>query len=187
MASKAQGAEKDEFDVKGLNQDPEKIKMLMKRDPKFIERLITQLDKNMHKMMLQKKAKLDEIAQAEKEIETINSQIKSHITPNLERLEGSIKSKRELRDQVKQQCDAEFAKVKDLEAEARALIQKSRHTAGKLYRATATQRMEEARGFSSSTPTTTLLKGGAATATLGATGAAGRSTMSTTAAAKPST
>ncbi|KAG2425834.1 hypothetical protein HXX76_013459 [Chlamydomonas incerta] len=160
--------------------------MLMKRDPKFIERLITQLDKNMHKMMLQKKAKVDEIAEAEKEIETINSQIKSHITPNLERLEVSIKSKRELRDQVKQQCDAEFAKVKNLEAEARALIQKSRHTAGKLYRATATQRMEEARGFSSSVPTTTLLRGGGgSTGTLGATGAAGRNTVPTTAAAKP--
>jgi hypothetical protein len=54
--------------------------------------------------------------------------------------------------------------VRNLEAEARALIQRSRHTAGKLMRNTASQRLEEARGFSSTTPTTTLLKSGSGAA-----------------------
>lgn len=49
-----------------------------------------------------------------------------------DRLEGSIKSKTALRDHLTAQIDSEFGKVRDLEAEARALIQRSRHTAGKL-------------------------------------------------------
>lgn len=148
-----------ELDPGSLTKDPEKIKILMRRDPKFITRLISDLDKNMHAMMLEKHKRMQHMVDAQKEIEQINEQIKMHIKPNLDRLEGSIKSKTALRDHLTAQIDSEFGKVRDLEAEARALIQRSRHTAGKLMRSTANQRLEEARGFSSSTPTTAILRG----------------------------
>ncbi|KAG2493954.1 hypothetical protein HYH03_007884 [Edaphochlamys debaryana] len=156
MSKPAPGAE-PELDPAKLAADPEKIKILMRRDPKFITRLISELDKSMHKVLREKAKRKQEIEDAEKEIEKIDEEIKTHITPNVARLESAIASKSALREHLKQQCDSEFNKVKNLEAEARALIQKSRHTAGKLMRNTAQQRLEEARGFNTSQPTTALL------------------------------
>ncbi|KXZ41431.1 hypothetical protein GPECTOR_472g397 [Gonium pectorale] len=137
MADAGKGAStsgQDE-DVSQLVKDPEKIKVLMRRDPRFIKRMIT------------------------KEIEQINETIRTHITPNLERLNTSIASKSELREHLTKQIDTEMGNVRNLEAEARALISKTRHTAGTLVRKTAVQRVEEARGFSVTTPTITILKG----------------------------
>ncbi|GLC44716.1 hypothetical protein PLESTF_001766500 [Pleodorina starrii] len=152
-----------DIDVVQLSKDPEKIKILMKRDPKFITRLITQLDKSMHALILEKMRRREAIAAAEKEIEQINETIRTHVKPNLERLDSSIVTKRELRDNLAKEIDASLGNVRNLEAEARALIQKTRHTAGRLMRNTATQRLEESRGFSASAPTTTILKAASAT------------------------
>lgn len=64
-------------------QSPDKMKQLMNSDPKFIGRLINGLDANMGKMLLQKKARLDEIAADQAEIDRIDAMIKSHVTPNM--------------------------------------------------------------------------------------------------------
>ncbi|GIL67230.1 hypothetical protein Vafri_20666 [Volvox africanus] len=150
-----------DLDVAQLTKDPEKIKILMRRDPRFITRLISQLDKSMHTLLLEKMRRQEEVAAAEKEITQINETIKTHIAPNLERLNKAITTKTELREGLAKQIDASMGNVRNLEQEARALIQKTRHTAGQLMRNTATQRLEEARGFSASAPTTAILKAAA--------------------------
>lgn len=166
--SRPAGAKADgDIDVQSLSQ--ERIKQLMKADPKFIQRIIGQLDKSMHNMVMQKQKRLEENAAAQQEIDQINESIRTHIQPSLDRLDTSIRSKTDLRAHLTQQIEVEFTNVKNLEAGARALIQRSRHTAGKLMRTTASQRLEEQRGFSSTMPTTQLVKAGA-----GAGGGTGR-------------
>ncbi|GLC55314.1 hypothetical protein PLESTB_000971500 [Pleodorina starrii] len=103
-----------DIDVVQLSKDPEKIKILMKRDPKFITRLITQLDKSMHALILEKMRRREAIAAAEKEIEQINETIRTHVKPNLERLDSSIVTKRELRDNLAKEIDASLGNVSEL-------------------------------------------------------------------------
>ncbi len=64
-------------------KSPDKMKQLMNSDPKFIGRLINGLDANMGKMLLQKRARMDDIAADQAEIERIDALIKSHVTPNM--------------------------------------------------------------------------------------------------------
>mmetsp|Transcript_6741 Transcript_6741/g.14877 ORF Transcript_6741/g.14877 Transcript_6741/m.14877 type:complete len:202 (-) Transcript_6741:482-1087(-) len=160
-STSARPAEESTIDVSKLSHD--KIKQLMRGDPKFIERLISQLDKQMHNMMLQKVQRQEQIAADLKEIEKLDQIINSHVKPNLDRLNESISAKTELRSSVAKQLDDQTNNLKAMEREAAALIQSARTRTTKLMRATASQRLEEARGFSATVPTSTLVRGALST------------------------
>ncbi|GFH29481.1 uncharacterized protein HaLaN_28144 [Haematococcus lacustris] len=118
------GRSQSETDV-GMSQA--RIKQLMKGDPKFIARLIEQLDKQMHGLMLERQKRQAQLDADLKEMAQLDHTIATNIAPNLE--------------------------------EAASLLQATRSMTSKLRRNTASQRLEEARGFSTSRPTTSLLRG----------------------------
>jgi hypothetical protein len=76
-------ANEGDVDVAELLSKTDKIKVLMRRDPRFIGRLITQLDKHMHAMMFEKHQRLEQIRADEEALAKIDATIASHITPNL--------------------------------------------------------------------------------------------------------
>ena len=55
----------------------------MKSDPRFIARLIAQLDSQMHGMQDEKKRRQEAIAQDSEEIQRIDKEIATHIQPRL--------------------------------------------------------------------------------------------------------
>lgn len=145
-----------DIDVANLSED--KIKTLMRRDPKFISRLISQLDKQMHGMLESKQRRVEQMNQDQEEVDKINQIIASHVQPKLNTLNEDIKHKTALREHLQKQLDIEMANFRNLEREAANLIQKARITGGKLMRNTASQRLQEARGFNATQPTTALLR-----------------------------
>ncbi|GAX82012.1 hypothetical protein CEUSTIGMA_g9440.t1 [Chlamydomonas eustigma] len=151
-------AEEEDIDVQALSQ--EKIKAMMKRDPNFIKRLITQLDKQMANMMTQKKLKQDQMLADQAEIDKIDGMIKSHVQPNLEKLNESIKSKTDLRNHAAKELANQTENLKKMERDAAALISSIRTKSTKLNRTMASQHLEATRGFSSSVSTSTLIKHG---------------------------
>eukprot|EP00879_Flechtneria_rotunda_P016473 GHRR01017238.1.p1 GENE.GHRR01017238.1~~GHRR01017238.1.p1 ORF type:complete len:140 (+),score=42.94 GHRR01017238.1:182-601(+) len=122
----------EEVDVKGLQGKQEKIKELMRRDPKFIARLIAQLDKQMHKLMLEKHKRTEEVKADQAAVAKIDETIKTHIEPCLKRLEQDIEYKHQLKNQVSKQLESDMDKFKNMEREVAALISKTRHTNSKL-------------------------------------------------------
>eukprot|EP00879_Flechtneria_rotunda_P031222 GHRR01034087.1.p1 GENE.GHRR01034087.1~~GHRR01034087.1.p1 ORF type:complete len:172 (+),score=67.05 GHRR01034087.1:182-697(+) len=149
----------EEVDVKGLQGKQEKIKELMRRDPKFIARLIAQLDKQMHKLMLEKHKRTEEVKADQAAVAKIDETIKTHIEPCLKRLEQDIEYKHQLKNQVSKQLESDMDKFKNMEREVAALISKTRHTNSKLMGRTAQAALQEARGFTATVPTTELIKG----------------------------
>ena len=55
----------------------------MKSDPRFIARLIAQLDSQMHGMQDEKKRRQEAIAQDNEEMQRIDKEIATHIQPRL--------------------------------------------------------------------------------------------------------
>ncbi|WIA31003.1 hypothetical protein OEZ86_001044 [Tetradesmus obliquus] len=149
----------EELDIKALQGKQDKIKELMRRDPKFIARLISQLDKQMHKMMLEKHKRSEEIKADQAALDKIDTTISTHIQPCLTRLEQDIQYKQALREQVAGQLQGDMQRFKDMEREAAALISKARHANSKLMGKTAQAALQEARGFTATVPTTELIKG----------------------------
>ncbi|GFH30280.1 uncharacterized protein HaLaN_29101 [Haematococcus lacustris] len=74
------GRSQSETDV-GMSQ--ERIKQLMKGDPKFIARLIEQLDKQMHGLMLQRQKRQAQLDADLKEMAQLDHTIATNIAPNL--------------------------------------------------------------------------------------------------------
>ena len=104
----------------------------MQSDPNFIKRLIGQLDKQMGGMVESKKKRLEQIEKDQAEIDQIDSMIKSHIQPNLDKLNESIKYKTELRDNLKKELELQTENLKKMERDAAALISSIRTKATKL-------------------------------------------------------
>ncbi|GBF92174.1 hypothetical protein Rsub_05256 [Raphidocelis subcapitata] len=165
MASKpaatagAGSPDEGEVDVAGLLNQRDKIKTLMRRDPRFIGRLITQLDKHMHKMMAEKHERLEQIRADEEALATLDATVASHITPNLERLEVTIAEKTAQRAAIEAALAQQLSNCRDLGKEVSALVSRARHTSSKLRSKTASDRLQEARGFTSTVPTTQLIRG----------------------------
>lgn len=151
-------AEEPALDVTSLHQD--KIKELMGRDPRFITRLITELDKSMHSMMLDKEKRKQAIKADQEAMQKIDDTVAAHIKPNLDKLTAGLAAKKQLRDEVQQQLNSSLNNFKDMEREAAALVQMAKHATGKIMRTTASQRLQEARGYTATVPTTTLIKSG---------------------------
>lgn len=147
--------DEEEIDLANI----ERIRTLMQNDPKFITRLITQLDNQMKSIADQKQKRLDQIAADEEEIRQIDNAIERHIKPNLDRLSEGIRSKDLVRDEAAKGLAEQTKNLRDLERDAAALILAARTKSTKLHRKTAADRLTEARGFNCSTPTTTILRG----------------------------
>eukprot|EP00878_Enallax_costatus_P033225 GHUV01036626.1.p1 GENE.GHUV01036626.1~~GHUV01036626.1.p1 ORF type:complete len:161 (+),score=62.02 GHUV01036626.1:313-795(+) len=148
----------EEVDIRELQGKQDKIRELMRRDPKFIARLISQLDKQMHKMMHEKHKRMEEIKADTAALQKIDDTIGTHIMPCLTRLEQDIAEKQQLREQVAQQLESDMDRFKRMEREAAALISKTRHINSKLQAKTAQAALQEARGYTSTVPTTELIR-----------------------------
>ncbi|KAG1680393.1 hypothetical protein FOA52_015484 [Chlamydomonas sp. UWO 241] len=148
-----------EIDVGTLSED--KIKALMATDPRFISRLITQLDSNMGKMVERKRKKLEEMAAWQAEMDKLDHMISSHVQPNINRLTTQVAEKIALRDASAVKLGEQKTNLVKMERDAAALISSIKGKTSKLMKNTASQRLEELRGFSTNVPTTTLVRGGA--------------------------
>ena len=104
----------------------------LQSDPNFIKRLIGQLDKQMSGMVGEKKKKLEQIEKDQAEMDQIDAMIKSHIQPNVDQLNQSIKYKTELRDNLKKELELQTNNLKKMERDAAALISSIRTKATKL-------------------------------------------------------
>ena len=62
---------------------PVDVQALMKSDPRFIARLIAQLDSQMHGMQDEKKRRQEAVAQDNEELQRIDKEIATHIQPRL--------------------------------------------------------------------------------------------------------
>jgi bifunctional N-acetylglucosamine-1-phosphate-uridyltransferase/glucosamine-1-phosphate-acetyltransferase GlmU-like protein len=128
-----------------------KTKAMMKQDPRFIGRLIGGLDGSMKKMAEEKRKRQEEIDADQKEIDQINSMIASHVAPNMQRLEDNIRQRTALKEElIKNQADQK-AQLVSMSTDANKLVRNMMATASKLTRKTASQKLEEARGFSMTT------------------------------------
>ncbi|KAI8463628.1 MAG: flagellar associated protein [Monoraphidium minutum] len=165
-------AEEGDVDVAELLNKTEKIKILMRRDPRFIGRLIAQLDKHMHEKLYEKHQRLEAIKADEEALSRLDATIASHITPNLARVEEDISRKTALKAAIEAALVQQMGSCRDLEKACAALVSRARHTSGKLMSKTASDRLQEARGFSATVPTTQLIRGAKAKAPLPARGPA---------------
>lgn len=73
----------EEIDVAGLAGHEEKIKMLMRRDPRFIGRLIEQLDRQMHARLAEKLRRQQERRADQAAIDRIDETIRNNVQPCL--------------------------------------------------------------------------------------------------------
>ena len=65
------------------NAKPVDVQTLMKSDPRFIARLIQQLDSQMHNMQDDKKRRQQAVKEDTEEMQRIDQEIKMHIQPGL--------------------------------------------------------------------------------------------------------
>jgi len=79
-----------------------------------------------------KKKRLDQIDADQAELDQIDSMIKSHIMPNVEKLDENILKKTELRDHVAKQLAEQTESLKKMERDAATLISSIRTKATKL-------------------------------------------------------
>ncbi|GMH39626.1 hypothetical protein BSKO_07524 [Bryopsis sp. KO-2023] len=149
-------AEENELDVGDM--DDNKLSELMKRDPKFITRLISDLDKSMHKMLGEREMRRQRIERNLAEINRINGEVDAHIMPNLSRLREDVKSKKELSEHLKKEIGKQGLTFTNLERNAAALLRKATHSSRGITRTVASNSLQETRGFRCDIPTTTLIK-----------------------------
>lgn len=128
-----------------------KTKAMMKQDPRFIGRLIGGLDGSMKKMADDKRKKQEQIDADQKEIDQINAMIASHIAPNMKKLEENIKQRTALKEQLLKSQAEQKAQLVAMSTDANSLVRNIMSTTSKLTRKTASQKLEEARGFSMTT------------------------------------
>lgn len=76
--SKEAGPSAASSDVK-----PVDVQALMKSDPRFIARLIQQLDSQMHSMQDEKKRRQQAINEDAEEMQRIDQEIRTHIQPGI--------------------------------------------------------------------------------------------------------
>ena len=65
------------------NAKPVDVQTLMKSDPRFIARLIQQLDSQMHNMQDEKKRRQQAVKEDTEELQRIDHEIKLHIQPGI--------------------------------------------------------------------------------------------------------
>lgn len=65
------------------NAKPVDVQTLMKSDPRFIARLIQQLDSQMHNMQDDKKRRQQAVTEDTEEMQRIDQEIKMHIQPGI--------------------------------------------------------------------------------------------------------
>lgn len=65
------------------NAKPVDVQTLMKSDPRFIARLIQQLDSQMHDMQDEKKRRQQAMKEDTEEMQRIDQEIKTHIQPGI--------------------------------------------------------------------------------------------------------
>ena len=124
-----------------------KTKAMMKQDPRFIGRLIGGLDGSMKKMADEKKRRQEQIDADQKEIDQINAMIASHVTPNMQKIEQNIQTRTALKEHlIKSQADQK-AKLTTMSTDANTLVKNIMSKTSKLTRETASQKLEEARGY----------------------------------------
>ena len=130
-----------------------KTKAMMKQDPKFIGRLIGGLDGAAQKMAEEKRKRNEQIAADQKELDQINAMIASHVSPNMRKLEENIRQRTELRDQLIKSQAEQKASLVSMSTDANSLVRNIMSKTSKLMRDTASQKLEEQRGFSMTTRT----------------------------------
>ena len=128
-----------------------KTKAMMKQDPKFIGRLIGGLDSSMQKMAEEKRKRIEQIEADQKELDQINAMIASHVSPNMRKLEENIKQRTALRDQLIKSQAEQKASLVSMSTDANSIVRNIMSKTSKLMRNTASQRLEEQRGFSMKT------------------------------------
>mmetsp|Transcript_10259 Transcript_10259/g.18948 ORF Transcript_10259/g.18948 Transcript_10259/m.18948 type:complete len:171 (-) Transcript_10259:380-892(-) len=128
--------------------DKEKLKLLMKRDPKFIGRLIDELDRSMNGRMTEKKRREDQIQSDQREIARIDEAIRTHITHHMDRLEKDLTEKRALQERMSKELADMTHELAVVEREAASLTTRTKNLSQKLLRGVASQRLEDARGYS---------------------------------------
>ena len=79
-----------------------------------------------------KKKRFDQIEADQLELDQINAMIKTHIMPNVEKLDENIRKKTELRDHLTKQLAEQTDNLKKMERDAAALISSIRSKATKL-------------------------------------------------------
>ena len=104
----------------------------LQSDPNFIKRLISQLDQQMGGMSGDKKKKGEQIAADQAAIDQIDAMIKSHVQPNLDRLNEGIRQKTEMRDNLVRELALQTDNLKKMERDAAALISSIRTKSTKL-------------------------------------------------------
>ena len=119
-----------------------------------------QLDRHMHKMLWEKRERSEAVRADEAAIARLDATIASHVAPHLARLEAAAAEKAERRDAMRAQLERQVGETAGLGKEVAALVGRARHASGRLLAQTARDRLQEARGFSATVPTTTLVRGG---------------------------
>ncbi|KAL3137646.1 hypothetical protein ABBQ38_004922 [Trebouxia sp. C0009 RCD-2024] len=114
---------------------PVDVQALMKSDPRFIARLIQQLDTQMHNMQDEKKRRQQD---------TLNKR---------------LQQKEQKRTALRQQLETQSKTFSSVEKDAQALLHKALHAARKVTRENASGLLKEVRGYNAAEPTTQLIKG----------------------------
>lgn len=114
--------------------------------------------------LVQKKAQLTaQIAADREELARIDAELSSY-RKKLEDVQSELKEKTEKRDKLKEDHESSAGRIKGTVKGAADLLQQARIMSRKISRQSASDRLTESRGYTSTVPTTTLVKGG----TLGA-------------------
>lgn len=129
------------------------------QDPKFIGRLIGQLDSNMSRMIDDKHKRVTQIEEDTKELARLEEFINSNVQVSMDKLKADLAAKKEVRDRLQKQLDDQGERVKSMMQDATSIAMNARHVAATLRRKMANATLAEARGFTTTIPTTELIKG----------------------------
>lgn len=158
-AAAAINLNKDAGQSTAANIKPVDIQALMKSDPRFIARLIQQLDTQMHNMQDEKTRRQQAMKEDTEELQRTDKEISTHIQPGLDALNSRLQQKEQMRTDLRQQLEKQSKTFSNVEKDAQALLLKALHAGRKVTRENASGLLKEVRGYNAAEPTTKLIKG----------------------------
>lgn len=145
-----------DVDVESLTGD--RIKYMMK-DPNFIPRMIRQLDKTMHGLMLERYERKQQIEKDKAAIAEIDHIIKMQVDGNMSKLHSHLDMSRTLKSTATKSIAAETQKLSSVNDEALSLLRKVRNANTKLTSQLASITQQNTKGFSTRVPTGEIIRG----------------------------
>ncbi|KAL0053657.1 hypothetical protein WJX82_009000 [Trebouxia sp. C0006] len=137
---------------------PVDVQALMNSDPRFIARLIQQLDTQMRNMQDEKRRRQEAIAADTEELTRIDKEIATHVQPRLDALAKALLQKEQMRTELRQQLETQSKTFSSVEKDAQNLLLKALHAGRKVTRENASGLLKEVRGYNAAEPTTKLIK-----------------------------